>query len=93
MFDLILKMLETNLLAFLKEDKNLAREALLMDNEIDDMYRNNFNDLLNSFKDNTDEYEQIMISRALVLNKQIERAGDHLTNISEQLLYLIKGKK
>lgn len=93
MFDLIIEMLETNLLAFLKEDKKLARDALLMDNKIDEMYRNNFNDLLNSFKDNTDEYEQIMISRALVLNKQIERAGDHLTNISEQLLYLIKGKK
>jgi phosphate transport system protein len=93
MFDVILRMLETNLQAFLEEDKNLAREALLMDNHIDKMYQNNFNDLLVDFKKTTDEYEQHMISRALVLNKQIERAGDHLTNISEQILYLIKGKK
>lgn len=92
MFDLILSMLETNLQAFLNEDKNLAREALLMDNEIDEIYKDNFNDLLIRFKNNTDEYEQNMISRALVLNKQIERSGDHLTNISEQILYLIKGK-
>jgi|SRR5690554_2835358 len=93
MFDLILKMLETNLQAFLDEDKNLARKALLMDNKIDMLYKENFNDLLIRFKNNSDEYEQIMISRALVLNKQIERSGDHLTNISEQILYLIKGKK
>lgn len=92
MFDLILSMLEANLQAFLNEDKNLAREALLMDNEIDEIYKDNFNDLLIRFKNNTDEYEQNMISRALVLNKQIERSGDHLTNISEQILYLIKGK-
>ncbi|HEY8364173.1 MAG TPA: phosphate signaling complex protein PhoU [Haloplasmataceae bacterium] len=93
MFDCILKMLETNLQAFLEENKSLAREALLMDNEIDKMYKDNFNELLNRFKNTYDELEQHMISRALILNKQIERSGDHLTNISEQILYLIKGKK
>lgn len=93
MFDIIFKMLETNLQAFLNEDKLLAREALLMDNEIDEIYKVNFNELLKNFKENDDEHEQHMISRALILNKQIERAGDHMTNISEQILYLIKGKR
>lgn len=93
MFKIIFKMLETNLEAFLKEDKNLAREALLMDNELDEIYKENFNGLLDRFKNTNDEHILHMISRALVLNKQIERSGDHLTNISEQILYLIKGKK
>ncbi len=93
MFNIIFKMLETNLQAFLDEDKNLAREALLMDNEIDTIYRGNFNELLNRFKNTEDESIQHMISKALILNKQIERSGDHLTNISEQILYLIKGKR
>ncbi|QVK17836.1 phosphate signaling complex protein PhoU [Mycoplasmatota bacterium] len=93
MFNIIFKMLEINLQAFLEEDKNLAREALLMDNDIDILYKDNFNELLSRFKLSNNELEQLMISRALVLNKQIERSGDHLTNISEQILYLIKGKK
>jgi len=93
MFDIIFNMLETNLQAFLTEDKNLAREALLMDNDIDILYQENFNDLLTRFKHTNDEFEQHMVSRALILNKQIERSGDHLTNISEQILYLIKGKR
>lgn len=93
MFEIIFKMLEKNLQAFLDEDKLLAREALLMDNGIDELYKENFNHLLNKFKNTNDEYEQHMVSRALILNKQIERSGDHLTNISEQILYLIKGKR
>jgi len=93
MFSIIFKMLETNLQAFLDEDKVLAREALLLDNEIDEIYRSNFNELLTRFKNTNDESEMNMISRALILNKQIERAGDHLTNVSEQILYLIKGKR
>ncbi len=93
MFNIIFNMLELNLEAFLKEDKKLTREAMLMDNEIDKLYRMNFNELLSKFKNTNDEMEQHMISHALILNKQIERSGDHLTNISEQILYLIKGKK
>lgn len=93
MFEIIFKMLEINLQAFLEEDKLLAREALLMDTEIDEIYKQNFNELLNKFKNANDESLQHMISKALILNKQIERAGDHLTNISEQVLYLIKGKR
>jgi phosphate transport system protein len=93
MFTIILQMLETNLEAFLDENKNLARNALIMDEEINELYKNNFNVLLTKFKQTNDESVQHMISRALILNKQLERAGDHLTNISEQILYLIKGKR
>lgn len=93
MFAIIFKMLEKNLEAFLEEDRNKARDAMLMDIEIDKIYRENFKKLLNQFKLTNDEFEQHMISHALVLNKQIERSGDHLTNISEQILYLVKGKK
>ncbi|NLC95652.1 MAG: phosphate signaling complex protein PhoU [Bacilli bacterium] len=93
MFAIIFKMLEKNLEAFLEEDRNKARDAMLMDTEIDRIYRENFKKLLNQFKLTNYEFEQHMISHALVLNKQIERSGDHLTNISEQILYLVKGKK
>jgi phosphate transport system protein len=93
MFTIIFSMLETNLTAFLEEDKILAREALLMDASIDELYKQNFLELLSRFKQTNDEAVQHMISRALILNKQIERAGDHLTNVSEQILYLIKGKR
>jgi phosphate transport system protein len=93
MFNVIFKMLETNLEAFEQEDRLLAREALLMDQEIDEIYQKNFTELLTRFKDTNDTSIQHMISKALILNKQIERAGDHLTNISEQILYLIKGKR
>lgn len=93
MFHTIFEMLETNLAAFEKEDKELARKALLLDQQIDDAYKQNFDELLGRFKQASNDDVQHMISMALILNKQIERAGDHLTNISEQILYLIKGKR
>lgn len=93
MFHTIFEMLETNLKAFENEDKELARQALLMDQKIDDAYKENFETLLARFKEEKRDDVQHMISMALILNKQIERAGDHLTNISEQILYLIKGKR
>ncbi|HEY8435925.1 MAG TPA: phosphate signaling complex protein PhoU [Haloplasmataceae bacterium] len=93
MFQIIFEMLETNLAAFENEDKELARKALLMDQKIDEAYKKNFEGLLQRFKEESREDVQHMISMALILNKQIERAGDHLTNISEHILYLIKGKR
>lgn len=93
MFHTIFEMLETNLAAFEREDKELARKALLLDQKIDDAYQQNFEELMIRFKKASDDDVQHMISMALILNKQIERAGDHLTNISEQILYLIKGKR
>lgn len=92
MFGIIFSMLRTNLQALDTENRALARRALIMDNEIDSLYQKNFNQFLKRFKETNDESLQHMISKAMILNKQIERAGDHLTNISEQIIYLIKGK-
>jgi phosphate transport system protein len=31
--------------------------------------------------------------RAILVVKQIERAGDHVTNIAENIVYLVNGKR
>ena len=38
-----------------------------------------------------EEIEEAM--RALLILKQIERAGDHVTNIAENIVYLVNGKR
>ncbi|ERJ12609.1 phosphate signaling complex protein PhoU [Haloplasma contractile] len=92
-FRIIFEMIEMNVKAFLEEDKVLARQAVMLDEDLDRIYIDNFDDLLRKFKHSDDDDEQHMISRALILNKHLERAGDHLTNVSEEILYLIKGKR
>ena len=38
-----------------------------------------------------DEVEESM--KALLALKQLERAGDHVTNIAENIVYLVNGKR
>ena len=45
-------------------------------------FRNAFND---------EEIERIM--KAILSLKQIERGGDHVTNISESIIYFVTGKR
>lgn len=93
MFEVIYKMIDMNIDSFISESKEVARAAADLDEEIDELYYKNFYSLMKKFRDEQRKEYLEIISKALILNKQIERAGDHLTNISEEILYLIKGKR
>ena len=78
--------------AFKNEDMKLALKVNDSDEILDDEYKKSVKDFVTIAKTSTDvEVEEAM--RALLVIKQIERAGDHVTNIAENIVYLVSGKR
>ena len=87
----LLDMLNTIKLAYDENDVSRAFEVCEKDNHIDQLYRKQLDEFVEVAKTMTDEKAE-EASRALLVIKQLERAGDHMTNIAEQIIYLKGGK-
>lgn len=75
------------------QDNNISKafEVSERDTIIDSLYQNQLDEFVNVAKSMTDTKAE-EASRALLIIKQLERAGDHITNIAEQIVYLHGGK-
>ena len=85
-------MLKEILLAFKEEDIKNALKVNENDEVLDGLYKNEVKELINLSKTLSDEETEEAIQLVLIL-KQIERAGDHVTNIAENIVYLVNGKR
>ena len=75
--------------AFASRDLAAARAVWQRDNEIDAMYTSLFRELLTYMME--DPRNITFCTHLLFCAKNIERIGDHATNIAETLHYLITG--
>jgi phosphate transport system protein len=89
MAELSLTQLKDILDAFASRDLAAARSVWERDNEIDAMYTSLFRELLTYMME--DPRHITMCTHLLFCAKNIERIGDHATNIAETLHYLITG--
>lgn len=90
--NIFIEMLEGILEAFEREDVKLALEISDSDETLDKEYEDSVKELMRIAKTSTEkEIEEAM--RALLVLKQIERAGDHVTNIAENIVYLVNAKR
>ncbi len=83
-------MVRDSLDAYVRRDANLAQGVCARDDEVDELSRQVFRELLTYMLENPAN-----ISRALALSmvgRYVERIADHATNISEMVIYLVKGK-
>jgi len=88
----LITMLEGIMVSFETENIELALEINDLDEELDTEYENEVKKIFRIGKStNDEETEEAM--RALLVLKQIERAGDHVTNIAENIVYLVNGKR
>lgn len=85
-------MLEGIMDAFIKEDIKKALDINDLDEVLDEEYKRRVKKLIKVGKEKTDE-EAEEAMRAILVVKQIERAGDHITNIAENIVYLVNGKR
>ncbi|WP_171016873.1 phosphate signaling complex protein PhoU [Pseudalkalibacillus caeni] len=76
--------------AFYKEDVDLAKKVAEIDDQVDDMYGRLVQELLELMTQNPDFIRQI--TQLAFICRYIERYADHATNISESVIYLVKGK-
>lgn len=81
-----------NLIKIAYDELNLSNaiETCEKDNDIDALYQQQLVDFIHVAKSKTNS-EAEEASRALLVIKQLERAGDHITNIAEHIIYLVKG--
>ncbi|MCF7926542.1 MAG: phosphate signaling complex protein PhoU [Candidatus Izimaplasma sp.] len=88
----VLVMLEDILEAFSKENVEKAINVSEFDEKIDKEYKETVKLFIQNAKSDDEEKSEEAMRSILVL-KQLERAGDHITNIAENIVYLVNGKR
>jgi phosphate transport system protein len=79
-------MVRKALQAFIEADAELAQSVLMLDDQVDEM-----NDALSSLiKDKPELTPQSL--NALIIARNLERVGDHATNIAEDVIFWVRGK-
>ena len=88
--DLVQKQLKDVLDAYLNKSKDKAIEIWRKDEQVDDLTNLAMNEVATYLQKDKKNLE--MATHLLFVTKNIERAGDHITNIAESLYYLIEGE-
>jgi len=84
------EMMRRCLQAFLTQDARLAREVCQADDEVDSLDRSIIHNLLMEM---TVAHEAITAGMCQVsIVRNLERVGDHATNIAEQVVYMVEGE-
>jgi phosphate transport system protein len=89
--ELGLKQVKKVLDAYASRDVEKAREVCAQDQEIDAVYTSLFRELLTYMME--DPRNITMCTHLLFCAKNLERIGDHATNIAETVFYLITGEQ
>lgn len=82
-------MLKDVLDAFIQRDADLARDVLVRDQSIDQMYNALFREFLTFMMEDPRYITPCMHLHFMA--KNTERMGDHVTSIAEQVIYLVTG--
>lgn len=77
--------------AYKTDDTVLAKKVADDDNEIDEMYEALVQEMLIKIAESPELTEQI--AQLAFVCRYLERIADHVTNISEQILFTVKGKR
>ena len=91
MAGLVEEMIDGTLRAFLNRDVEEAKRVCAMDDVLDDLDRQIFNELLLLMIENPRVIEQA--TQLVLVSRALERAGDHTTNLAEKTIYMITGKQ
>ena len=83
-------MLKDVLDAYIQRDAGLAEQVIARDEEVDQFYNALFRELLTHMLEDPRNITPCMHLHFIA--KNVERMGDHVTNIAEQVVYLVTGK-
>jgi len=84
------EMIRAAISAFMAQDANAARVAAAMDTKIDDEHRILTENILKLMKKKPDMVKDAL--QIIQTSNQLERLGDHITNMCEAIIYMIEGK-
>lgn len=83
-------MVRDSLTAFVNRDADLAVEICQRDDEVDNLNDQIFRELLTYMMQEPKNIERAL--DLILVGRHLERIADHATNISEDVIYLVKGK-
>ena len=84
------KLFKLSMNAFAKKDFELAEKVRNDDIDIDKLYKGFFNSLLD--KMSKDSKLAVPGTHMLFISKNLERIGDHATNVAESITYMASGE-
>ncbi|WP_281955315.1 phosphate signaling complex protein PhoU [Pseudophaeobacter arcticus] len=84
-------MLKDALDAYIQRDVELAADVITRDREVDQMYNALFREILTHMMEDPRNITACMHLHFIA--KNIERMGDHVTSIAEELIYLVTGNR
>ncbi|HHU92756.1 MAG TPA: phosphate signaling complex protein PhoU [Halanaerobiaceae bacterium] len=91
--DLVLEMLDTVLEAFVTRNADLAEAVCRKDEEADNIYEQIFNSSIKLMDKSEGTTNISQIISFLDVAKSLERIGDHATNIGEETIFVVTGKR
>lgn len=90
MSEIVRELVRNAIDAFIKEDAVMAQNVLDADDEVDQLKNKVFKDVLAHLKQNSQEVEQGL--NVILIARNLERIGDHATNIAEDVIFTISGQ-
>ncbi len=90
MADHVKKMVRESLDAFVQQDVTLAQKVLDHDDIVDGLKDQIFKDLLETIHSNPAVLEKAL--NLILIARNLERLGDHATNIAEDVIFAITGR-
>ena len=84
------KMIRESLDAFVREDTSLALKVCKEDQEVDDLNSQIFRETITFMIEDPHTVSRAM--KISSISKDLERIGDHATNIAEMVVFMVKGK-
>ena len=84
-------MLKDALDAYVQRDVKLAEEVIQRDRDVDQMYSGQFREFLTYMMEDPRNITPCMHLHFIA--KNIERMGDHVTSIAEQVIYIVTGDR
>ncbi|ANE49097.1 PhoU family transcriptional regulator [Paenibacillus swuensis] len=91
MAEIVQIMTNESILSYVEENVDLAYKMAKMDDEVDHLHSQILRELFLLMSQNPQEINQITL--LCFVSRYLERMADHATNIGENVVYLVKGKR
>ncbi|HHT9153650.1 MAG TPA: phosphate signaling complex protein PhoU [Candidatus Hypogeohydataceae bacterium YC40] len=90
MAEIAQKMLNDSLEAFINKDPDLAQATLAEDDKLDDLTDQIFRELLTYMMADPGTIQRALC--LILISRNLERMGDHATNVCEDVIYMVQGR-
>lgn len=91
MAEMVRELIHDIITAYILADLNLAQNSTILENEVDRVYREYFDILIETIRKDVNQAD--MAVQLLFAAHCLERIADHATNIGESIFYMVTGQR